>query len=240
MALPKVCGIETEYGIVVRGAENNPVSASSLLINAYVVGDVAQGRMGLRGRAPGQRRPRVLARRRARPRGRDDTRQRGAHQRRPLLRRPRPPRDLHPRGVDRSRGRASGTAPPRRSCRRRWSTHARSSLAGGELVVYKNNSDGKGNSYGCHENYLLARELPFGRIGRTDHTPLRHPSDLLRGGQGGLRAAREGARRGRRTRSASGPTSSRRRSASRPPSSARSSTPATSRTAIRRSTAAST
>ncbi len=36
MALPKVCGIETEYGIVVRGGENNPVSASSLLINAYV------------------------------------------------------------------------------------------------------------------------------------------------------------------------------------------------------------
>ena len=35
---------------------------------------------------------------------------------------------------------------------------------GGELVVYKNNSDGKGNSYGCHENYLLARELPFGRL----------------------------------------------------------------------------
>ena len=31
MALPKVCGIETEYGIVVRGAENNPVSASSML-----------------------------------------------------------------------------------------------------------------------------------------------------------------------------------------------------------------
>jgi proteasome accessory factor A len=33
-----------------------------------------------------------------------------------------------------------------------------------EVVVYKNNSDGKGNSYGCHENYLLARETPFGRI----------------------------------------------------------------------------
>jgi proteasome accessory factor A len=28
----------------------------------------------------------------------------------------------------------------------------------------KNNSDGKGNSYGCHENYLLARSVPFGRI----------------------------------------------------------------------------
>jgi len=33
-----------------------------------------------------------------------------------------------------------------------------------EAIVHKNNSDGKGNSYGCHENYLLARELPFGRI----------------------------------------------------------------------------
>ena len=36
MAIPKVCGIETEYGIVVRGGDSNPVSASSLLINAYV------------------------------------------------------------------------------------------------------------------------------------------------------------------------------------------------------------
>ena len=34
----------------------------------------------------------------------------------------------------------------------------------GEIVVHKNNSDGKGNSYGCHENYLLARETPFGRL----------------------------------------------------------------------------
>src|SRR5919199_2270855 len=37
MALRKVCGIETEYGIVLRGAgESNPIAASSLLINAYV------------------------------------------------------------------------------------------------------------------------------------------------------------------------------------------------------------
>jgi len=33
-----------------------------------------------------------------------------------------------------------------------------------EVIVHKNNSDGKGNSYGCHENYLLARDVPFGRI----------------------------------------------------------------------------
>ena len=31
---------------------------------------------------------------------------------------------------------------------------------GSRLVVYKNNSDGKGNSYGCHENYLMDREPP--------------------------------------------------------------------------------
>ena len=42
---------------------------------------------------------------------------------------------------------------------------ARSFLAtGGEILCHKNNSDGKGNSYGCHENYLMAREVPFGRI----------------------------------------------------------------------------
>ncbi len=34
------------------------------------------------------------------------------------------------------------------------------------LVVHKNNSDGKGNSYGAHENYLIARDLPFGDIVR--------------------------------------------------------------------------
>src|SRR3954454_18764430 len=35
---------------------------------------------------------------------------------------------------------------------------------GQEIVVYKNNSDGKGNSYGCHENYLMDRAVPFGRV----------------------------------------------------------------------------
>src|SRR3546814_11918893 len=36
MALQKVLGIETEYGIIVRGGESNPIAASSVLINAYV------------------------------------------------------------------------------------------------------------------------------------------------------------------------------------------------------------
>ena len=37
-------------------------------------------------------------------------------------------------------------------------THART------LVLYKNNTDGKGASYGCHENYLMSRATPFARI----------------------------------------------------------------------------
>jgi proteasome accessory factor A len=35
---------------------------------------------------------------------------------------------------------------------------------GQEIVVYKNNSDRKGNSYGCHENYLMDRQVPFSKI----------------------------------------------------------------------------
>src|SRR5205807_6798702 len=41
---------------------------------------------------------------------------------------------------------------------------------GERIAVYKNNTDGKGNSYGTHENYLVDRRIPFGRIVR-DLTP---------------------------------------------------------------------
>jgi proteasome accessory factor PafA2 len=36
--------------------------------------------------------------------------------------------------------------------------------AGQRILLYKNNSDRKGNSYACHENYLMDRSLPFGQI----------------------------------------------------------------------------
>lgn len=42
--------------------------------------------------------------------------------------------------------------------------------AGAPLVLYKNNTDNKGASYGAHENYLMSRSTPFGRIVR-DLTP---------------------------------------------------------------------
>src|SRR6266511_503108 len=41
---------------------------------------------------------------------------------------------------------------------------------GQRIAIYKNNSDGKGNSYGTHENFLVDRATPFGIIVR-DLTP---------------------------------------------------------------------
>ncbi|HUJ79338.1 MAG TPA: depupylase/deamidase Dop [Nitrospiria bacterium] len=36
--------------------------------------------------------------------------------------------------------------------------------AGDRFVIYKNNTDNKGNSYGYHENYLVPRSVPFDRL----------------------------------------------------------------------------
>jgi proteasome accessory factor A len=35
---------------------------------------------------------------------------------------------------------------------------------GAKMLIYKNNSDQKGNSYGCHENYLMDRRTSFKQI----------------------------------------------------------------------------
>jgi proteasome accessory factor A len=171
MALPKVCGIETEYGIVVRGGENNPVSASSLLINAYVAATTSRraGRVGwdfddeqpandARGfslddsLAPEVETTLVNAVLTNGARYYVDH----AH---PEISTPEVATALEAVRWDRAA----------EEIIRHSMYHAGAKLAagptgGGEVVVYKNNSDGKGNSYGCHENYLLARETPFGRI----------------------------------------------------------------------------
>ncbi|GGK37430.1 depupylase/deamidase Dop [Nocardia camponoti] len=42
--------------------------------------------------------------------------------------------------------------------------HASSVPGAPRLQLYKNNVDGKGASYGTHENYLMARETPFSQI----------------------------------------------------------------------------
>ena len=245
MALPKVCGIETEYGIVVRGAENNPVSASSLLINAYVAATTSRQR-GRVGWDFDDEQPANDARGFSlddvdRAGGRDDARQRRAHQRRPLLRRPRPPRDLDPGGRHRPRGRA--LRPGRRG--------DRPAQHGPRQRQARPDVDGPGRGRRLQEQLRrqgqqlrLPRELPprprdaVRAHRRPGHPALRHPPGVHRRRQGRLRAARRADRPRAVPAHASGPTSSRRRSGSRRPSSARSSTPATSRTATPRSTAA--
>jgi proteasome accessory factor A len=172
VALQKVLGLETEYGIMVRGAPDaNPIAASSVLINSYVNAvaragrDRAQPSVGwdfedespgndARGFTPaGTTAPEV------------ETHlvnvvlTNGA---RYYVDHAHPecstPECADPRSivvydraaeeiVRRSMAAANLTLPP-----------------GQEMVVYKNNSDRKGNSYGCHENYLVDRQVPFGRI----------------------------------------------------------------------------
>jgi hypothetical protein len=164
MALPKVCGIETEYGIVVRGGDNNPVSASSMLINAYVAAtNRDRGRIDwdfedehpandARGfeldasLAPEVETMLVNAVLTNGARYYVDH----AH---PEISTPEVTTAREALVWDRAA----------EEIVRASMEHVRSLLPdGGEIIVHKNNSDGKGNSYGCHENYLLARETPFG------------------------------------------------------------------------------
>ena len=58
----------------------------------------------------------------------------------------------------------------------------------GQIRAFKNNTDSAGNSYGCHENYLVSRDTVL-RLPRGDAHPLsREPSDLRGGRQGPSRA----------------------------------------------------
>ncbi len=47
---------------------------------------------------------------------------------------------------------------------RRGAQLAATTPGGYPMRLYKNNTDGKGASYGCHENYLMHRQTPFTRI----------------------------------------------------------------------------
>jgi proteasome accessory factor PafA2 len=44
--------------------------------------------------------------------------------------------------------------------------HAAAIPGAGAIQLYKNNTDNKGASYGCHENYLMARSTPFADVVR--------------------------------------------------------------------------
>jgi proteasome accessory factor A len=171
MATAKILGIETEYGIVVRGsADANPIIASSMLINAYL-GSLAE--------PGGPSAPRI---------GWDFEDETPANDARSDAVRLSVAPDVETHLVNAvltngaryyvDHAHPEYSAPEcadalsalrydlagEEILRRSMAAAHRLLPEGRELVVYKNNSDGKGNSYGCHENYLLARSLPFGDI----------------------------------------------------------------------------
>jgi proteasome accessory factor PafA2 len=170
MAIPKVFGTETEYGIAAAGAPDfNPVLSSSLLISTYA-GSLRRIRWDYEQESP----------------------MRDARGFEPVPASAGSDEDLGlanvilPNGaryyVDHAHPEYSTPEclTPRalvvhdkageRILERSLLEVARSMPGAPALSIYKNNSDGKGNSYGTHENYLVDRATPFSDIVR-DLTP---------------------------------------------------------------------
>jgi proteasome accessory factor A len=160
VALAKLLGIETEYGIIAGGPDVDPIMTSTLLVNAYAstlahhirwdFNDESPGRDARGSAQPGSMAPMVES-----------------HLANAVL----------TNGarfyVDHAHPEYSSpeclTAHEAVLYDRAGEDVLRLAMANArklypeapEIVVYKNNSDGKGNSYGTHENFLLDRSVPF-------------------------------------------------------------------------------
>jgi proteasome accessory factor A len=165
MAIPKVMGIETEYGITVRNHPDfNPILSSLLLINSYETYRV-RVRWDYEAESPlRDARGFDYAEEKEVP-SKEESRlinlilPNGARyyvdHAHPEYSTPEctNPRDLviwdkaGERILNISRMRAEAVSPPEQ-----------------RILIYKNNTDSKGNSYGTHENYLMDRRCPFTRI----------------------------------------------------------------------------
>ena len=163
MATPKVCGIETEYGILLSGAEVDPITASSLIVSAYKDSSWAFASFDASHESPS---------RDARGVNLDDYLD-------PVI-------DSKMINTVLSNGaryyvdhaHPEYSSPECATIRdavlfdvagefilRESMNKANERLPQGVRIdLYKNNSDGKGNSYGCHENYLVDRQLPFAKL----------------------------------------------------------------------------
>ena len=94
----------------------------------------------------------------------------------------------------------------------------------GDVYLFKNNTDSAGNSYGCHENYLVGRARRVRRLADV-LIPFLVTRQIVVGAGKVLQTPR-----GASTPSASGPSTSGKGCRARRPAPGRSSTPATSRT----------
>jgi proteasome accessory factor A len=166
MAIPKVMGIETEYGITVRNQPDfNPILSSLLLINSYETYRTARIRWDYEAESPlRDARGFEYAEDKELP-SKEESRlinlilSNGARfyvdHAHPEYSTPEctNPRDLvvwdraGERVLNIARVRAEAASPPEQ-----------------RILIYKNNTDSKGNSYGTHENYLMDRRCPFTRI----------------------------------------------------------------------------
>jgi proteasome accessory factor A len=165
MATEKVLGIETEYGIQVLSADPNPTAGASLLIHAYVAEIRAKVSWDFEDESPGQDARGFLRESIYAPEVEthlvNTVLTNGARyyvdHAHPEYSSPECSNPLEILLYDRAGERIV----------QRSMTAARKLLPPGEdIVLYKNNSDGKGNSYGCHENYLVDRAVPFARLAR--------------------------------------------------------------------------
>ncbi len=163
MATTKVCGIETEYGIHSPGPEQNPIAASSVLVNAYAADVEQQIGWDFEDETPG-----------------NDAR--GFAREGSLA----PMVETHLANTVLTNGARFYVdhAHPEYSSPecltpleclvydKAGEEVLRRAMVAASLrmpeqpapIVYKNNSDGKGNSYGCHENYMMDRAVPFAKV----------------------------------------------------------------------------
>ncbi len=164
MAIAKVLGIETEYGIA-GGTDHDPITASSVIVNAYA----QQGRTRINWDFEGET-PDMDAR------GRVD------------LTSFAPVVETHLANTVLTNGarlyvdhaHPEYSSPECRSpleatlydvageevMRRALEVANQSLERHHAITLYKNNSDGKGNSYGTHENYLVRRDVDFSDLVR--------------------------------------------------------------------------
>jgi proteasome accessory factor A len=166
MAIPKVMGIETEYGITVKNQPDfNPILSSLLLINSYETYRSSRIRWDYEAESPLRDARGFEYMEDKEVPSKEESRlinlilSNGARfyvdHAPPEYSSPETtnPRDLviwdkaGERILNLSRSRAEAVSPPEQ-----------------RILIYKNNTDSKGNSYGTHENYLMDRKVPFARI----------------------------------------------------------------------------
>src|SRR3989454_561977 len=166
MAIPKVMGIETEYGITVKNQPDfNPILSSLLLINSYETFRSSRVRWDYEAESPLRDARGFEYMEEKEGTSKEESRlinlilSNGARfyvdHAHPEYSSPETtnPRDLviwdraGERILNLSRQRAEAVSPPEQ-----------------RILIYKNNTDSKGNSYGTHENYLMDRKVPFARI----------------------------------------------------------------------------